>query len=118
MVVALDGLGTPGRSKSFHDAYYANMGDNTATLIDLSTVGAQVVLWVGLKPNQRIEVDFNDATGRVACAATVVWTVTPRLYWTAQGGYTRRRSNVELGEGLPGLGYRRLVVSTGLSWGF
>jgi dipeptidyl-peptidase-4 len=28
IVVALDALGTPGRSKSFHEAYYGNMGDN------------------------------------------------------------------------------------------
>ncbi len=29
IVVQLDGMGTPGRSKAFHDAYYGNMGDNT-----------------------------------------------------------------------------------------
>jgi dipeptidyl aminopeptidase/acylaminoacyl peptidase len=29
VVVELDGMGTPWRSKSFHDFYYANMGDNT-----------------------------------------------------------------------------------------
>jgi dipeptidyl-peptidase-4 len=29
VVVELDGMGTPWRSKSFHDAYYGNMGDNT-----------------------------------------------------------------------------------------
>ncbi len=28
VVVAIDAMGTPGRSKSFHDAYYGNMGDN------------------------------------------------------------------------------------------
>ena len=28
IVVAIDAMGTPGRSKSFHDVYYANMGDN------------------------------------------------------------------------------------------
>ncbi len=28
IVIALDAMGTPGRSKSFHDAYYGNMGDN------------------------------------------------------------------------------------------
>ena len=45
-----------------------------ATLIDLSTVGAQVVLSAGLKPNQQIEVAFNDGVARVKCTATVVWT--------------------------------------------
>ena len=29
VVVEIDGLGTPGRSKSFHDYYYGRMGDNT-----------------------------------------------------------------------------------------
>jgi len=29
VVVAIDGMGTPGRSKTFHDTYYADMGDNT-----------------------------------------------------------------------------------------
>ena len=29
VVVEIDGMGTPERSKSFHDAYYGNMGDNT-----------------------------------------------------------------------------------------
>ena len=28
VVVEVDAMGTPGRSKSFHDAYYGNMGDN------------------------------------------------------------------------------------------
>jgi dipeptidyl aminopeptidase/acylaminoacyl peptidase len=29
VVVEIDGMGNPQRSKSFHDAYYGNMGDNT-----------------------------------------------------------------------------------------
>jgi len=29
VVVEIDGMGTPWRSKAFHDFYYANMGDNT-----------------------------------------------------------------------------------------
>jgi dipeptidyl-peptidase-4 len=29
VVVEIDGMGNPTRSKKFHDAYYANMGDNT-----------------------------------------------------------------------------------------
>ncbi len=29
VVVQLDGMGTPQRSKAFHDAYYGDMGDNT-----------------------------------------------------------------------------------------
>jgi dipeptidyl-peptidase-4 len=29
IVVQVDGMGTPGRSKTFHEAYFGNMGDNT-----------------------------------------------------------------------------------------
>lgn len=29
VVVEIDGMGTPGRSKAFHDTYYGDMGDNT-----------------------------------------------------------------------------------------
>ena len=29
IVICIDGMGTPYRSKSFHEAYYANLGDNT-----------------------------------------------------------------------------------------
>jgi dipeptidyl aminopeptidase/acylaminoacyl peptidase len=29
VVVKIDGMGTPGRSKSFHEAYYGDMADNT-----------------------------------------------------------------------------------------
>ncbi len=29
VVVMIEGMGNPGRSKSFHDFYYGNMGDNT-----------------------------------------------------------------------------------------
>ena len=29
IVIEVDGMGNPTRSKAFHDAYYANMGDNT-----------------------------------------------------------------------------------------
>ena len=29
IVVCIDGMGTPSRSKSFHEAYYGDLGDNT-----------------------------------------------------------------------------------------
>jgi PilZ domain-containing protein len=45
-----------------------------ATLVDLSTVGAQIVSSAGMKPNQQTEVAFNDGVTRTRCTATVVWT--------------------------------------------
>jgi PilZ domain len=47
---------------------------NLATLVDLSTVGAQVIAPSGLKPNQRAAIAFNDAVARFKCEATVIWT--------------------------------------------
>jgi hypothetical protein len=45
-----------------------------AALIDLSTVGAQVVSSGALKPNQVVDVAFNDPVEKVKCSASVVWT--------------------------------------------
>ncbi len=45
-----------------------------ALLIDLSTVGAQAFSSGALKPNQRVDMVFNDPADKVRCVATVVWT--------------------------------------------
>ena len=58
------------------------MADNTAvsldgksgSVVDLSTVGAQIVSPAGLKPNQRVAVALIDETSRVAFNASVAWT--------------------------------------------
>jgi hypothetical protein len=46
----------------------------SGTVIDLSSVGAQVVSPVGLKPNQQIPVALIDSTVKVPCTASVAWT--------------------------------------------
>lgn len=46
----------------------------TATLVDLSTVGAQVVSPGALKPSQAVQVAFADGGDNVTCRASVVWT--------------------------------------------
>ena len=47
---------------------------SSGTVIDLSTVGAQVVSPVGLKPNQRISVALIDSGGQLKFSASVAWT--------------------------------------------
>ena len=50
VVVEIDGMGTPWRSKSFHEAYYGNMGDNT--LADQVTAMKQLAArypWIDLE---------------------------------------------------------------------
>jgi hypothetical protein len=47
---------------------------------------------------------------------SLAWAASPRWRWTARGTYGERTSNVDLGPGLPDLGYRRLVLGLGGSW--
>ena len=56
------------------DAVTVLVDAKLAALVDLSTVGAQVIVSEGLKPNQRADIAFNDAVARLKCEATVVWT--------------------------------------------
>lgn len=46
---------------------------NIATLVDLSTIGAQVVSPTILKPNQRVRMALNDDLGNVRFNAAVAW---------------------------------------------
>jgi hypothetical protein len=46
---------------------------NTATLVDVSTVGAQVVTPAVLKPNQRIRMSLPEDNGAIRFKASVAW---------------------------------------------
>ncbi len=46
---------------------------NRGTLVDLSTLGAQIVTASILKPNQRVRVAIVDDDTNLRCSATVVW---------------------------------------------
>ena len=46
---------------------------NPASLIDISTVGAQVLSTAVLKPNQRLRMSLNDQAGDVRFRASVAW---------------------------------------------
>src|SRR5436190_2292684 len=46
---------------------------NTATLVDLSSVGAQVISGAALKPNQRVRVALTDDAATVRLGGSVVW---------------------------------------------
>jgi len=58
----------------------------------------------------------NDTTRRTAL--TLIWAATERLRLVARGTYVKRSSNVDLGDGLPDLGYQRKIASVGVSWVF
>lgn len=46
---------------------------NRGTLIDLSTLGAQLVTATVLKPNQRVRISLADEDRPIRCTASVVW---------------------------------------------
>ena len=46
---------------------------NAATLVDLSTVGAQVIASAALKPNQRVRLALNDNDGNIRLTGSVAW---------------------------------------------
>ena len=53
IVVEIDGMGTPWRSKKFHEAYYGNMGDNTLPDQVAGDEGAGVALSVDRHRSRR-----------------------------------------------------------------
>jgi hypothetical protein len=46
---------------------------NRGTLVDLSTLGAQLVTGTVLKPNQKVRISLADEDRPMRCTATVVW---------------------------------------------
>jgi hypothetical protein len=46
---------------------------NTAALVDLSIVGAQVLCATVLRPNQRVRLTFNDGRGAIRCSGSIAW---------------------------------------------
>jgi hypothetical protein len=64
-----------------------------ATLIDLSTIGAQVMTSAILKPNQRIKISLEDAGGGMQCNAAVAWMSKEKT-----DGGTRYRAGVEFSD--------------------
>jgi hypothetical protein len=72
---ALDQRGTR-RAPRFRMAINvtAQLDGRNATVIDLSTVGAQIVTPAALKPNQKIAVALPDEVMSIRFTASVVWT--------------------------------------------
>jgi hypothetical protein len=68
----------------------AVLDGRSGTLIDLSTVGAQVLASGALKPNQRISMALIDDTARVRFDASVAWT----SFETTPSGAPRYRAGI------------------------
>jgi hypothetical protein len=66
---------------------------NPAALIDLSTVGAQVVSATVLKPNQRVRVSMGDGKNAVKCNGAIAWAA----FEMPKGMATRYRAGIDFG---------------------
>ena len=75
----------------------AVVDDKPGTLIDLSSVGAQVVAKAALKPNQRITMTLNDEVGQVHFNASVAWTA----FETPSSGSPRFRAGINFEDADP-----------------
>jgi len=72
----------------------AEVEGKAAMVIDMSTVGAQIVGPVALKPDQRVAVALPDDAGSVRFEAIVVWT----SFEIPPGGGPRFRAGLDFGE--------------------
>jgi len=91
---ALDSKGTR-RAPRFRirDGVEVTVDGNTAALVDLSTVGVQVVSPTILKPNQRVRVIVGDAKNPIKCAGSIAWAA----FEMPKGQATRYRAGIDFG---------------------
>ena len=77
---------------SIRDGVEVLVDGNTATLVDLSVIGAQVLSAKMLKPNQRVRVTFADGQATIRCSGSIVWAA----FEMPKGQPTRYRAGIEL----------------------
>lgn len=72
---ALDHTGTRRAPRvKIRDKMTVLVDTKKALLVDLSIVGAQIIAFTGLKPDQQTELALADSSVKITCAATVIWT--------------------------------------------
>ncbi len=72
---------------------------NPAVLVDLSTVGAQVVSPTVLKPNQRVRVVLGEGKAAVKCSGAIAWAA----FEMPKDAATRYRAGINFGSDAPGV---------------
>ena len=66
---------------------------NPAALVDLSTVGVQVVSATVLKPNQRVRVTIGEGKAAIRCSGAIAWAA----FEMPKGMPTRYRAGIDFG---------------------
>ena len=91
---ALDQKGTRRAPRiRIKDGVEVALDGNPAALVDLSTVGAQVVSATVLKPNQRVRIIMGDGKAAVKCAGSIAWAA----FEMPKGMPTRYRAGIDWG---------------------
>jgi dipeptidyl-peptidase-4 len=101
IVVQIDGTGTPGRSKAFHDAYYANMGDNTLPdqVAAVKQLAAQYA-WIDV---DRVGIYGHSGGGYAACDALFRYPDFFKVGVSQAGNHDQRGYEDDWGEKWQGL---------------
>lgn len=88
IVVAIDGMGTPWRSKSFHDAWYGDMGDNTLPdqVAGLKELG-QRYPWIDL---DRVGIWGHSGGGNASTGAMLRYPDFFKVAWSESGNHDNR----------------------------
>jgi PilZ domain-containing protein len=74
----------------------AQVDGTFATIVDLSTLGAQILCAMPLKPQQRVRMILGDDLGVVKCSASVAW-----AFFEIPKGVSRYRAGVEFNDAEP-----------------
>jgi len=88
IVVAIDGMGTPWRSKSFHDTWFANMGDNTLPdqVAGLKDLGKRYP-WIDL---DRVGIWGHSGGGNASTDAMFRYPDFFKVAWSESGNHDNR----------------------------
>ncbi|MBB4133202.1 S9 family peptidase [Xanthomonas sp. 3075] len=88
IVVAIDGMGTPWRSKTFHDTWYANMGDNTLPdqVAGLKELGKRYP-WIDLS---RVGIWGHSGGGNASTGAMLRYPEFFKVAWSESGNHDNR----------------------------
>lgn len=88
IVVAIDGMGTPWRSKSFHDTWYGDMGDNTLPdqVAGLKELGKRYP-WIDL---DRVGIWGHSGGGNASTGAMLRYPDFFKVAWSESGNHDNR----------------------------